>query len=150
MSTQYKPAHPNPVTYRAAGGIVVDGARMLLLDRPARNEVRLPKGHIETGETDAMAALRETIEETGYADLAIVADLGEQTVEFEYKGRHIIRHEHYFLMRLESQRKIARTEEDEAQFRVQWATWEEACALLTYAAEQEMARRAVHKLQSAS
>ena len=36
--------------YAAAGGVVVDGDRMLVLERPERNEVRLPKGHVEPGE----------------------------------------------------------------------------------------------------
>ena len=29
-------------------------------------EIRLPKGHVEAGETDEQAALRETSQETGY------------------------------------------------------------------------------------
>ena len=80
--------------YRAAGGVVLQQGvvpdldprqpYLLVLDRPSRNEVRLPKGHIDHGESAAEAALRETVEEAGYTDLEIVADLGEQIVEFDY------------------------------------------------------------------
>jgi len=64
------------VTYVAAGGVVIHEGQVLLLDRPGRGEVRLPKGHVEPGEEPAEAALREVREEAGYADLAILADLG--------------------------------------------------------------------------
>ena len=39
--------------YLAAGGVVIHDGRMLVLDRPSRGEVRLPKGHIEGGEDAA-------------------------------------------------------------------------------------------------
>jgi 8-oxo-dGTP pyrophosphatase MutT (NUDIX family) len=70
-------------TYRAAGSVVVqqgviagldpDQRYILLLDRPGRNEVRLPKGHIDPGESVEATALRETTEESGYADLEVIA-----------------------------------------------------------------------------
>ena len=70
----------------------------LLLRRPARDEVRLPKGHIEPGEQAAAAALREVAEESGTAHLRILAPLGTQLVEFESGGKRYSRTEIYFLM----------------------------------------------------
>lgn len=131
------------VRYISAGGVVIDGERMLVLDRPSRGEIRLPKGHIDAGESAEEAALRETIEESGYADLEIECDLGEQVVEFEYAGKLITRTEHYFLMRLRSDRTEPRTLKDEEQFRVLWLPLAQAVEELTFAAEQEMARRAI-------
>ena len=74
------------VRYAAAGGVVVQRdvlqglpaaeTHLLLLDRPRRAEVRLPKGHIDPGESAEEAALRETCEESGYCDLDVLADLG--------------------------------------------------------------------------
>jgi 8-oxo-dGTP pyrophosphatase MutT (NUDIX family) len=129
--------------YEAAGGVVLHEGAMLLLSRPSRNEVRLPKGHIDPGESPAEAALRETTEESGYADLEIVRDLGSKVVEFDFQGRHIVRTEHYFVMRLRSPRLVERDAKDDAQFYVQWAPAGDAPALLTFAAEQEVARRAL-------
>jgi 8-oxo-dGTP pyrophosphatase MutT (NUDIX family) len=132
------------VHYTAAGGVVMDGKgeRVLLLVRPARDEVRLPKGHVDNYETAEEAALREVIEEAGYDDLEIVADLGEQLVVFSLDDRQVRREERYFLMRVLSHRQCLRPLEDEQQFFPTWVTWEEALHSLTYAAEQEWVRRA--------
>ena len=130
------------VCYQAAGGVVMDGDRVLVLYRPNRGEVRLPKGHVELGEAAHAAALREVSEESGYADLEIVADLGTQTVEFDWDGRHYIRDEHYFLMRLGSEQRLERDHYDERQFIPDWVVWAEAVALLTFEAERGWVRRA--------
>jgi len=129
------------VRYTAAGGVVVDAERVLVLRRPSRDEVRLPKGHIEKGESAQETALREVAEESGYADLGTIADLGHQTVEFDYKGTHVIRDEQYFLMRLRSTRRAER-EGKESQFTPGWLSWDEALSELTFEAEQEWVRRA--------
>lgn len=129
-------------TYRAAGGVVVADGRMLLLDRPSRGEVRLPKGHIEVDEDEQTAALREVAEESGYCDVQIAADLGRQVVEFDYEGSHVVREEYYFLMILGSDAQMKRSKKDAAQFFPIWKPIAEAVELLTYAAEQEVAQRA--------
>lgn len=131
------------VTYVAAGGVVAHDGRMLLLNRPSRGEVRLPKGHVEEGETRAEAALRETIEETGFAELAIVADLGEQVVEFDYQGKHYRRTEHYFLMRKLGDGQEPRPPHDEVDFQPDWVALDEAPGRLTFTAEQDVAHRAI-------
>jgi 8-oxo-dGTP pyrophosphatase MutT (NUDIX family) len=134
------------VRYRAAGGVVVHAGNVLLLDRPTRNEVRLPKGHIEDGESPAAAALRETAEESGYAALEIVADLGMRTVEFVYKKTQYIRDEYYYLMRLRAEEMAARPPADEAQFRPVWVPLADAERQLTFEAEQDVLRRAREEL----
>ena len=136
------------VTYHSAGGVVMDGGRMLVLDRPARGEVRLPKGHIDPGESAEEAALRETTEESGYADLEIVDDLGQRTVEFDYSGKHVVRTERYFLMRLRSDYTIPRDVKDTEQFTALWVEPEEAIDLLTYAAEQQVAKAAIESYEA--
>lgn len=129
--------------YAAAGGVVIDDGHMLVLDRPNRGEVRLPKGHIEDGEDAAETALRETTEESGYADVEIVADLGNQVVEFDFEGDHVVRTEHYFLLRLLSEAQVRRSKQDTAQFRPLWLPLDDVATHLTYQAEQEVARRAI-------
>ncbi len=133
--------------YRAAGGVVMntEGDRVLLLRRPHRlgpdgqPEIRLPKGHIEPGESREEAARREVREETGLSGLEIVADLGRQTVEFDWQDRHYVRDESYFLM---VALPDAPTALPEAQFERLWLPWEEALARLTFEAEREWLRRA--------
>lgn len=139
--------------YRAAGGVVIqkgilpsvneETAYVLLLERPQRREVRLPKGHIEPGEAPKETALRETVEEAGYADLRIATDLGSQVVEFDYNGRHYVRQEHYFLMLLETSRRVSRNSTDAAQFNVRWVPLADAAQQLTFDAEQNVVERAI-------
>lgn len=134
--------------YSSAGGVVLQDGRALLLDRPGRDEVRLPKGHIEEGEEPATAALRETAEEAGYDDLQIIADLGSRVVEFDYKGHHYVRNEYYFLMKLRSERQCPRDAKDSAQFNVRWTSLEEAENALTFPAEKDALRRALASLDA--
>lgn len=132
-----------PVLYLAAGGVVLhpDGQRILLLIRPSRDEVRLPKGHVEPGEAREAAALREVAEETGYNDLDILAALGEQLVAFPL-GKHTIkRTEYYYLLQLRSLREGERPATDEQFFPI-WVSWDEALEHLTFEAEREWVRRA--------
>ena len=129
------------IRYQAAGGVVVDSGRVLVLRRPSRDEVRLPKGHIKKREAPQQAALREVTEESGYADLELLADLGHQVVEFDYQGAHIVRDEYYFLVRIHSMRQVERKEQ-ELQFIPDWVGWDEALSELSYEPEREWVRRA--------
>jgi 8-oxo-dGTP pyrophosphatase MutT (NUDIX family) len=140
--------------YRAAGGIVLDdAARVLLIERLVWrdgrqvHEVRLPKGHVEPGETDEQAALREVCEETGYCGLRIVADLGEDFTHFIRDGRPVRRCEHYYLMRLSDPRRgepsFDSPTAEEALFRPLWvADLNEAEQKITFETERRFIRRA--------
>ncbi|MDR2410608.1 MAG: NUDIX domain-containing protein [Bacteroidales bacterium] len=59
---------------RAAGGLVVKNGAVLGIYRLERWD--FPKGHVEMGETDEEAAMREVTEETGIGALSISKDLG--------------------------------------------------------------------------
>ncbi len=135
-----------PIKYHAAGGVVIrdDGAWMLLLERPGRRELRLPKGHIERGETREQAAVREVQEETGYADVTILNDLGSYTHTFyDYlKDREVTRTESYFLMRLDSEREYDGPRLEHENFSRRWVKREDAERSLTYESEKEFIRRA--------
>jgi 8-oxo-dGTP pyrophosphatase MutT (NUDIX family) len=145
---------PKPHEYSAAGGIVRDGAgRILLIERlVVRNgslvhEVRLPKGHVEAGETDEQAALREVCEETGYCGLQVVADLGDDFTHFVLDGRPIRRREHYYLMQLTDANRGAPAFDsphaEEALFRPRWAAdLAEAEQQITFDSERRFVGRA--------
>jgi len=125
--------------YRAAGGVVVHDHEVLVLLRPSRDEVRLPKGHIDPGETAEQAAIREVAEESGYEQLEVLADLGEQTVRFPSRWSDTVeRVERYFLMRALS----GRTGYGEWEFEPCWLSWDEAEHRLSYEPEREWVRRA--------
>jgi 8-oxo-dGTP pyrophosphatase MutT (NUDIX family) len=129
-------------SYRAAGGVVWRDGLVLVLDRPGRGEVRLPKGHVHHGESSVEAALRETREETGYDDLRVLAGLGTQRVEFELEGTSVQRDETYFALELGSDRIVERPPKDAAQFVPRWLPAPEAVALLSFESEKEWVRRA--------
>ncbi len=161
-SSPLKPVPQPPFnTYRAAGGVVLDeSGRVLLLERylpdeeGSRHEIRLPKGHIEAGETPEQAALREVCEESGFCQLEIVADLGQNTIEFPRPGGITQRHERYFLMRLRDPRRQpprpTSPDAAEALFQPLWAPDLPAAeALLTYDSEKHFIRQARRHLDSA-
>ncbi len=145
--------------YRAAGGVVLDDAgRVLLLERTLQrnnalsHEIRLPKGHIEPGETAKQAALREVCEESGFCELQIVADLGRGVADFEFQNQRVHRQERYFLMRLRSANRQPphpkSPDAEEALFQPLWvADLTEAETLLTFESEKGFVRRAqaVHR-----
>jgi 8-oxo-dGTP pyrophosphatase MutT (NUDIX family) len=133
--------------YESAGGVVVTptGDQVLVLFRGKRSgpngrpEVRLPKGHIEAGESRQQAALREVYEESGLTGLEILSDLGYQQVRFVFKGMRYVRDESYFLMTVPRE---AEHEQPEKQFERLWLTWSDASSQLTFDAEREWIRRA--------
>ena len=130
------------IRYQAAGGVVVDeNNRVLVLRRPSRDEVRLPKGHVEKGESHLEAALREVTEESGYSDLFVLADLGHQVVRFEYQERRVVRDEYFFMLKLQDTHRIER-DAKELQFDPDWMGWDQALTILSFAAEREWVRRA--------
>jgi len=133
--------------YTSAGGVVVapTGEHVLVLVRGKRSgldgspEVRLPKGHIESGESRQQAALREVHEESGLNDLEILSDLGYQQVRFAFGGTRYVRDESYFLMTVPQDAAHTCPEE---QFERRWLTWSDASTQLTFDAEREWIRRA--------
>src|SRR5512136_1995574 len=133
------------MAYRAAGGVVIHDGKLLVLERPTRGEVRLPKGHVEPGESSREAALREVREEAGYADVEIVGDLGAVMNRFSIpdKNREVKREEIFYMMRLASDAPFARDDHDAGQFLAVWVPFDQAAARLTYESEKEFARRAI-------
>ena len=140
------------IKYDAAGGVLTreNGRRLLLLEIPGRKELRLPKGHVEPGETITQAAIREVQEETGYADIEVVADLGSLTHTFYNlrKDANVTRTETYFLMRLVSERAYDGPHFEHENFKRRWVNTDDAERLLTYESEREFARRARRALVS--
>lgn len=63
---------------RCAGGIVLGdrGTIAMVRNRGGNGAWLFPKGHLEEGESDEVAARREIMEETGLTNLELIDDLG--------------------------------------------------------------------------
>ncbi len=99
----------------SAGGVIYRKVQnqteiLLILDRFGRTT--LPKGHLEEGETEKEAALREVEEETGIKAQIIGEPLGVVAYQFEIPGKGSIKKEvTYYLMRAEEGITKAQIEE---------------------------------------
>jgi ADP-ribose pyrophosphatase YjhB (NUDIX family) len=139
----------------SAGGLVVrrghDRVEVLIARQHDRNRGeltgRLPKGHLDPGETNEEAALREVREEVG-VEARIVAPLGEVAYVFheEREGIRIAKTVHFYLMAWE--RGEARPADGEMQS-VAWVPIAEAAAGLTFESERDVVARAQGLLESA-
>jgi 8-oxo-dGTP pyrophosphatase MutT (NUDIX family) len=148
------PSSERPIRqYRAAGGVVLDDdGRVLVIERWVVRggspvfEARLPKGHVEPGETDDQAARREVCEEAGVCRLTVLADLGETVTQFDLPRERVVRCEHYYLMRAGGDEVSAHPvdpDSDEARFVPCWyAGFDDAEERLTYESERDFMRRA--------
>ena len=133
----------------SAGGLVVDhvsaDAQALLIsrhDRRGRLIWSFPKGHLEEGETDRDAAIREVGEETGI-QAAVVEPLGEIDFWFMADGRRIHKTVHHFLMVCEGGELCADDPEVES---VEWVPLSAVPARLAYSDERALLKKARARL----
>jgi len=137
------------VVFRRAGGRVVYLVGEQVDWRTHEHTVRLPKGHVDPGESLEVAALREVAEETGRL-ARIESPLGEHRYSFDAPprphrpGGRIHKRVVFFLMEDLGESGGPREEEME---RVLWVHADEACRRLTFENEQAMIRRAQAHLE---
>jgi 8-oxo-dGTP diphosphatase len=124
-----------PKLVRAAGGVVwrvghEDDAELLVIHRPLYDDWSLPKGKLEAGETDEVAALREIEEETG-----LRCELGPELTTVAYvdrKGRpKVVR---YWAAVAVAGRFEPNQEVDE----IRWLPMAAVVELLTYDRDQDV------------
>lgn len=117
----------------SAGGVVfrrrTDGPRFLLI-RDSYGHWGFPKGHLESGETPAQAAMRETTEETGLGALVLHRPLDTIDWYFRLRGKLIHKFCHFFL--LESEVGEPTPQQDEGITECAWFTLDEAVAAIGY------------------
>lgn len=96
---------------RAAGGVVRDGKRILLIKRLGKYD--LPKGHIEKGETTEACAIREVSEECGLRDLKIEMPLNDTWHIYFREGEWYLKHTCWYIMSCPAAQSLTpQTEED--------------------------------------
>ena len=102
---------PKPVRARSAGALVYrddGGQRLFLLLNYPQGHWDFVKGHVEAGETEMQAAVREALEETGISDL--VFDGGfKETVRYRFYapgGRPVAKSVVFFLARTRTARVV--------------------------------------------
>lgn len=125
----------------SAGGLVLDGTDMAAraaligrLDRRGRLRWSLPKGHVEAGETNEAAAIREVAEETGITG-RVLAPLGTIDFWFVAEGRRIHKTVHHYLLMAQSGEL---SDEDVEVEQVEWVPLSELEGRLAYDDERRL------------
>ena len=128
----------------SAGGIVFRrddaGIVRFLLIRDSYDNWGFPKGHLEQEESPADAALRETAEETGLADLKLHGPIRLIDWHFRFRGRFIHKFCHFFLFESAAGEPVP--QEDEGITACRWCTMDEALQSLSYENARGVLRRA--------
>ncbi|MFY9826232.1 MAG: NUDIX hydrolase [Thermoanaerobaculia bacterium] len=126
--------------HRSAGGLVVEGDRILLISTQAGRRWQLPKGHIELGETAEQTAVREVREETGVTG-RVVAPLSEVEYWFVEKGaRRVHKRVDYFL--LDYVCGSAADFDAREVSGAEWFSWDEGIAKLSFDNERRVVLQA--------
>ena len=115
---------------RAAGGLIVQDGKVLLVHRPKYDDWSFPKGKLDEGEDWKDAALREVWEETG-----LRCRLGEELGAVRYRDRkQRPKRVRYWRMTDCSGRFAPTAEVDDAR----WVDRDEAFELLTYEHDRQL------------
>ena len=115
---------------RAAGGIVRQGSKILLVHRPRYDDWTFPKGKADGDEPDEDCALREVLEETGLS-CRLLSELSSTTYT-DARGRP--KRVRYWLMEPLGGEFTSTREVDE----VRWCEPAEAAMLLSYDRDREV------------
>jgi 8-oxo-dGTP diphosphatase len=130
----------------ASGGVVIDTSgmvdRVLVVHRATYDDWSLPKGHVDTGEDIAAAALREVLEETGVR-ASIVRSAGTTEHDVPFESRSAIKRVHWFVMHPTDDFDPSSRAPDAEVDRAAWWTTTTALGGLTYATERKLLAQVV-------
>lgn len=146
----------NKIGQEVSAGAVIyrkesDGLKFLLIYSKRNSSWGLPKGHLESGETEIEAAGREIQEETGIDDLNFVAGFREEDIyesvsnRGQFMGQTIEKHSVYFLAMTKAD-KIKVDVDEIGDYR--WSTIQEAEALLSFETSKKIVRKAYDYLKT--
>jgi len=129
---------------QSAGAVIYriakDGSLLYLMLQPAEGKPwGFPKGKINIGETEEIAARRETAEEAGLEELAFEPDFRHVVYYIYRRGRSTVKKDVvYFLARANT--PDVRISWEHVHYR--WVPYEDAIGLLVYESAQETLRLA--------
>lgn len=135
----------------SAGGVVLWENKVLVITTTnLKNEVvnTFPKGHIEQGETQQVAAIREVEEETGLKT-QIVDKLRDVEYWFVFNNERIHKKVSWYLMKPISEssaNNLSPDREDEKVQNVQWVSIDEVEKILSYKSDKELIKLLKDKL----
>jgi 8-oxo-dGTP pyrophosphatase MutT (NUDIX family) len=137
------------VVEHSAGGAVVRDREVIVVvpvkrDARRRRVLGLPKGHLDEGETEEAAAIREVAEETGVR-AELIEKLGDVEYTYERRGRQRDKRVAFYLFEYRSGSLEDHDHEIED---ARWMPLEEAARELTYPGEREIVRRALSRVSS--
>ena len=139
---------PSSPTKLAAGCVVyrhdATGAPLLLLIHDQYGRWTLPKGHLEAGESEQAAAVREVLEETGLSgELGVLVTRIVYTVRSK-RGLEQLKQVAFFLLRADSFE--AHPQAEEGIGAAEWFAPEAALAQIGYPQVRDVLARAVTML----
>ncbi len=131
----------------SAGGAVVHDRDVIVVvpvkrDAQHRRVLVLPKGHLDEGETEEAAAIREVTEETGVT-AELIEKLGDVEYSYERRGRRQDKRVAFYLFEY---RSGSLEDHDHEIEEARWMPLEQAARDLTYAGEREIVNRALSRL----
>jgi 8-oxo-dGTP pyrophosphatase MutT (NUDIX family) len=144
-----------PVVEISAGGFVVSKtdstlvALMARFNRGGKLEWCIPKGHLEAGENNEQAALREVFEETGLK--AEITDyLGDVSYTFNQRGKNVSKTVHVYLMNQVSGELSMDHDPNHEASELAWVKLDELISRLSHGSEKRIARVALELIGARS
>ena len=129
------------INEKSAGCIIINNDKVLLVHQSSGNW-GFPKGHLEKGESETEAAIRETKEETNL-DVKIVDSSARYSIEYNTdKGTH---KEAVYFLATKTSEEIVRQESEINE--IKWFDFKEALETISFDNAKELLKKVLSDLK---
>ena len=129
------------INEKSAGCIIINNDKVLLVQQSSGNW-GFPKGHLEKGESETEAAIRETKEETNL-DVKIVDSSARYSIEYNTdKGTH---KEAVYFLATKTSEEIVRQESEINE--INWFDFKEALETISFDNAKELLKKVLSDLK---